>query len=79
MRSLKPKRYRTGEFYLELTEYNKDSCEGCNVNHFCKLWRYSNDCPCKTCLIKTMCSEECLIFSIFEDSCMDIMEKEGKT
>lgn len=59
---------------------SREGCEGCNAYYDCIIHRLSHllsiDCPCKTCLIKCMCSEQCNDFNIFEDHYIDILEKE---
>jgi hypothetical protein len=59
-----------------ILETLKNSCEGCNVNTTCGLKEFANNCycPCRICLIKSICSEDCSEFVEFEERCILIME-----
>lgn len=35
------------------------NCEGCFYNPTCNISLKSIDCPCGTCLIKSMCQDDC--------------------
>lgn len=60
-----------------------DGCEGCYLTQndesgvmICTIFanhkQYIKECPCRTCLIKTMCCEGCEAYFKFKDKCRGI-------
>ena len=40
--------------------YNDEECRGCANNHRCAIVYYgAHECPCKHCLVKAMCNQQC--------------------
>ena len=50
---------------------DEECCVGCSITHMCYLPITENgiNCPCRDCIIKPMCNEECHIFSDYWDMC----------
>jgi len=47
-------------------------CIGCNqVAISCVLFKYKDDCPCNTCLVKVVCQNACIKLLTFSDSHMN--------
>ncbi len=55
-------------------------CEGCKIYSYesgdvrCEYIDHNKDasCPCTTCVVKVMCSEECIKFKSYEWGCESI-------
>ena len=45
----------------------KNECEGCNDYNACWLSNIQN-CPCRNCLVKSMCRSACELYSEFENA-----------
>lgn len=51
------------------------NCKGCNAKYICVYIKYSETCPCPTCIVKMVCNTLCDQFEDFKTQAMDRMFK----
>ncbi len=58
----------------EVNENNNDNndCKGCYFQNPCVHIKYSETCPCRTCIIKMICVKECEEYMIFRREDCDV-------